>query len=71
MRLEGLLPPDEVIIEVLENVVIDDEVIEACRSLHAKGYRIALDDFVAGYDAEALLPYTEALRWVQDVTASL
>ena len=61
-RLEGLLPPDEVIIEVLENVVIDDEVIEACRSLHAKGYQIALDDFVAGSDAEALLPYVAFVK---------
>jgi len=61
-RLEGLLPPDEVVIEVLENVVIDDEVIKACRSLHAMGYRLALDDFVAGSNAEALLPYVAFVK---------
>jgi EAL and modified HD-GYP domain-containing signal transduction protein len=48
--------------EVREDVVIDDEVIDACRSLHERGYRLALDDFVVGSDAERLLPYVDYIK---------
>ncbi|WP_448549954.1 EAL and HDOD domain-containing protein [Thalassotalea fusca] len=47
--LDGLplvLPHDQVIIEILENVSPSDEVFEACRQLFHQGYRLALDDFV-------------------------
>ncbi len=40
-----LLPPDRVVLEILESVTIDDAVIERCRELKACGYKIALDDF--------------------------
>ena len=40
-----LLPPDQFILEVLETVPVTDEVIERCRELKAKGYRLALDDY--------------------------
>lgn len=42
-----LFPPDEVVVEVLENVVPDEEVIQACKRLKNYRYRIALDDFLA------------------------
>lgn len=40
-----LLPPDQFILEILETVPVTDEVIERCRELKAKGYRLALDDY--------------------------
>lgn len=40
-----LLPQDRVVLELLETVVITDAVIERCRELKAKGFRLALDDF--------------------------
>lgn len=40
------LPPDRLVVEVLEDVVPDAEVIRACRALKAAGYRIALDDVI-------------------------
>ena len=61
-NIESLVPRDDVVIEILENVAIDDEVIETCRTLHDKGYRLALDDFVPGSDAEALLPYVAFVK---------
>ncbi len=39
------LPPDGVVIEILEDVVPDDEVLRACRRLRAAGYLLAMDDF--------------------------
>jgi c-di-GMP-related signal transduction protein len=46
--------PDQVVLEVLETVDIDDEVIRGITDLAARGYRIALDDFVWGSGHEKL-----------------
>src|SRR5581483_11657100 len=40
------LPPERVVIEVLETVAPDPALIQRLGELRAKGYRIALDDFV-------------------------
>jgi c-di-GMP-related signal transduction protein len=40
-----MLPPDRVVIEILETVHIDDELIAACRRLKYAGYLLGLDDF--------------------------
>jgi EAL and modified HD-GYP domain-containing signal transduction protein len=61
-HIDRMVPPDEIVVEVLETITIDDDVIEACRALHAKGYRLALDDFVPGSDAEALFPYVSFIK---------
>lgn len=42
----ALFPTDRVVLEVLEDIVIDAELIEAVRKLSAQGYTIALDDFI-------------------------
>jgi EAL and modified HD-GYP domain-containing signal transduction protein len=60
--LSTLLQPESAVLEILESVVIDDEVIEACRALHGKGYTLALDDFVEGSAAESLLPYARYVK---------
>ncbi|MGH9715932.1 MAG: EAL and HDOD domain-containing protein [Candidatus Acidiferrales bacterium] len=40
-----ILPKDSVVLEVLEDVVLDDKLIAACRRLKHAGYLLALDDF--------------------------
>lgn len=57
-----LLPRERTVIEVLEDISIDAEIIDACRRLHADGVVLALDDFVAGSEAEALLPYVQFVK---------
>jgi len=42
-----LLPPDQIVVEILENVEADDLIIAACERLKLAGYTIALDDSVA------------------------
>lgn len=39
-----LLPPDQCVVEILEDLTLDDEVIAACKKLRAAGYGLALDD---------------------------
>ncbi|MCB9515457.1 MAG: HDOD domain-containing protein [Candidatus Krumholzibacteriia bacterium] len=51
-----LLPHDQVVIEILENVTPDEKVLEAVRSLKTAGYRFALDDIVSSEDQ---LPFVE------------
>ncbi|MGB7848309.1 MAG: HDOD domain-containing protein [Candidatus Acidiferrum sp.] len=41
-----LLPPDKVVVEILETVEPSEEIVKICRDLHASGYVLALDDFV-------------------------
>jgi len=42
-----LLDPHHYVIELLESVACDDETVEACRELRARGFTLSLDDFVA------------------------
>jgi len=50
-RAYTLMPPESVVIELLENVEPDDEVEAVCEELVDAGYSLALDDFVwsSGY----------------------
>ncbi|WP_113905973.1 EAL and HDOD domain-containing protein [Aliidiomarina celeris] len=44
-ELPTLLPPKEIVVEILESVQPTEAVFTALRSLKKKGYRLALDDF--------------------------
>lgn len=57
-----LLPATSTVLEIREDVAIDLDVVEACRQLHHKGFALALDDFVPGSPAEALLPYVRFVK---------
>jgi EAL and modified HD-GYP domain-containing signal transduction protein len=56
------LPPDRVVLEVLETVTPDDELIEKLRHLRSLGYRIALDDFVC-IEATSLLEVAHFVKF--------
>jgi c-di-GMP-related signal transduction protein len=57
-----LLRPSVAVFELREDIAIDAEVIDACRTLCESGYRLALDDFVPGSPAEALLPFVSHVK---------
>jgi c-di-GMP-related signal transduction protein len=57
-----LLPPDRVVIELLETIVPSPEVIQHCRDLCASGYTLALDDFVDHPKWEPLLSMAKFLK---------
>jgi EAL and modified HD-GYP domain-containing signal transduction protein len=57
-----LLRPDVAVFELREDVAIDADVIEACRSLSSSRFRLALDDFVPGSAAESLLPFAAFVK---------
>jgi len=49
------LPPERVVLEILETVQITPALIDAVRQLARKGFQIALDDFVYHADWDPLL----------------
>lgn len=53
---------DRVVIEVLENITIDDEFVEAVQFLSDRGYQIALDDVVNPDDVEPLLDIADIVK---------
>jgi len=61
-QVATLLPQAAAVYELREDVEVDDTVVEACRDLHARGYRLALDDFVPGSPAEQLMPYVSFVK---------
>ena len=40
------LPPEKLVLEILETVEITPAIVDRCRELKARGYSLALDDFV-------------------------
>ena len=56
------LPANQAVLEILEDVPVTPEVIAVCRSLRQRGYGIALDDFVPGSAAEALIEYATHVK---------
>jgi c-di-GMP-related signal transduction protein len=57
-----LLPAAKVILQIRADVVVDDEVVDACRILSEKGYRLALDEYVPGSPAQRLVPFVRFVK---------
>lgn len=57
-----VLPRDQVVIEVVESVLADQQVLEACERLHRAGYRIALDDYVPNPSTQRLLAFADLVK---------
>ena len=57
-----MFPRGNVTVEVLENVVPDLEVVEACSEIAEKGYEIALDDFIYEEALEPLIKLSRVIK---------
>src|ERR1700722_18186904 len=56
------LSPEQTVIEVLETVVHDPPVLDGCRRLAQKGYRLALDDYVWDEEDDPLLELVDIVK---------
>ncbi|MCR3964437.1 EAL domain-containing protein [Aeromonas veronii] len=66
LLLEGLaecLPPEKVVIEILEDSPPDDALLEKVKQLHKLGYQLALDDFTMSPDWERFLPFIHIIKF--------
>jgi len=57
-----MLPPQAAVLELREDMEGDTEVLEACRTLHALGYALALDDFAPDSVPDRLLALVQYVR---------
>lgn len=57
-----LLPKKSVVLEVLETVPASSAIIEILRGLRSSGYRIAVDDFIAGVGRDELLAVADIVK---------
>jgi len=57
-----LMPPDRIVVEILETVNPTDEIVKICRELRANGYVLALDDFV---DDPKMAPLVELAQFLK------
>ncbi|MEM7540342.1 MAG: HDOD domain-containing protein [Pseudomonadota bacterium] len=57
-----LLPPDKVVIEVLENIRVTPRLVASLKDLHERGYQIALDDFVYAPQWDAILDLASIVK---------
>jgi len=58
----SVLPKEAFVIELLENIEVDEEVIEACKKLKEDGYTLALDDLVSTEGYEPLLEMADIIK---------
>ncbi|MEW5126423.1 HDOD domain-containing protein [Citrobacter freundii] len=66
MIISGLvdtLPGEKVVIEILEDVVPDDALFSAVKSMHEKGYQLALDDFTLDSAWNRFMPYISVIKF--------
>jgi c-di-GMP-related signal transduction protein len=60
--LHSVLPPEILVIEILESVEADAEVLALCRRLREQGYAFALSDFVPDSRREALARMAKLIK---------
>ena len=58
-----LLPRQRIVLELLETTKIDDNVIERCRDLKARGFRLALDDFEYNSAYDPLIEIVDIIKF--------
>ncbi len=56
------LPPQQLVVEVLEDVPADKQVLNGLKQLREKGYQIALDDFLITRDSEVFLQFADVVK---------
>jgi len=57
-----VLPPDKVVIEILETVAPDNAILSACHKLQQQGYGLALDDCLDDERTAAFAPFVDILK---------
>jgi EAL and modified HD-GYP domain-containing signal transduction protein len=61
-HLVSVLPPAETVLGIPASLVKTQKLIDACRDLKARGYRLALDDFTWNASFEPLLQLCDYIR---------
>lgn len=58
-----LFPKENIVVEILEDIMPEEDVINACRALSQKGYTIALDDFFYRSGMKPLIALADIIKF--------
>ncbi|MGB2831617.1 MAG: EAL domain-containing protein [Methylotenera sp.] len=58
----NLLPPDRIVLEILEDVPVNAQIITRCKQLKEMGFKLALDDFEYRSEHDALFPIIDYVK---------
>jgi len=61
--LIDVLPRDKIVLELLETIPVTPEVIDRCLALKAKGYILALDDFIWDDRFTLIIPHVDIIKF--------
>ncbi|MDR1247458.1 MAG: HDOD domain-containing protein [Clostridiales Family XIII bacterium] len=61
-NIPAMLPPNLLVVEILENIKPTPEVLEACANLKQSGFKIALDDFIICDENLVFLDYADIIK---------
>lgn len=56
------LPPEALVLEILENIEVTDELVEALQAFSRRGYTLALDDYAFSGDRTPLLDCVDIVK---------
>ncbi len=59
----ALLPREDIVVEILEDVIVTPELISSCRRLVDMGYMLALDDFIYKPEFDPLLKLSRIVKF--------
>ena len=59
LRLPTYFQPNDIVVEILENVIPNSKIIDICKELKQLGYKIALDDFIYNDDNPHFYKYIQ------------
>ncbi len=54
--------PDDIIIEIVEDTVVDDILVEKLEELKKAGYKIAIDDYIGEERVDQLIEYADIVK---------
>ena len=57
-----LLSPDEVVVEILEDTIVDEDILQKLSELKQKGYTIALDDYTGDGQYDRIMQYVDIIK---------
>ncbi|AJD89689.1 hypothetical protein JMA_03720 [Jeotgalibacillus malaysiensis] len=66
--LVEVIPPEQMVIEILEGTIVDDQLIQRVQHLKKTGYKIALDDFDADLGKYELIHDADIIKFDIRVT---
>ena len=58
----SLTRPEEVVIELLENITVSDRLIEKLKEMKERGYTVALDDYDQSARFDPIMPYIDIIK---------